>query len=95
MPKKDQAPDPTLGPVLRQLRETRGEAREALAYRAGLTAGTLAEIELGRANPSWATVMQIIARQAGEGSRSQAEISAALTRWEGAGRRARPRCLSP
>jgi len=61
MPKKDQAPDPALGPVLRQLREARGESREALGYHAGLTAGTLAEIELGRANPSWATVKQIIA----------------------------------
>jgi transcriptional regulator with XRE-family HTH domain len=60
MPKKDQSPDPALGPVLRQLRDARGESRETLAYRAGLTAGTLAEIELGRANPSWATVMQII-----------------------------------
>jgi len=61
MPKKDQPPDPALGPVLRRLREARGESREALAYRAGITAGSLTEIELGRSNPSWATVRALCA----------------------------------
>ncbi len=56
MPKRGQEPDPGLGPALRALREKRGETREALAYRAGVTISSLAEIELGRANPSWATV---------------------------------------
>jgi transcriptional regulator with XRE-family HTH domain len=61
VPKRDQPPDPALGKVLRRLREERGESRESLAYRSGLTTGSLAEIELGRANPSWATVRAICA----------------------------------
>jgi transcriptional regulator with XRE-family HTH domain len=59
MPKKEQPPDPALGPTIRRLREARRESQEALAYRAGLSSGSLASIELGRANPSWATVRAV------------------------------------
>jgi transcriptional regulator with XRE-family HTH domain len=45
--------------VLRRLREERGLSQEALAYQAGLTAGSLARIELGQASPAWSTVRQI------------------------------------
>ncbi|HXD54706.1 MAG TPA: helix-turn-helix transcriptional regulator [Solirubrobacteraceae bacterium] len=59
MPKASQPPDPALASVLRDLRERRGESQEALAYRAGMSGGTLARIELGQASPSWATVRDI------------------------------------
>lgn len=56
MPKAGQEPDRALGVVIRRLRDARGESREALAYRAGITAGTLAQVELGHASPGWGTV---------------------------------------
>jgi DNA-binding XRE family transcriptional regulator len=56
LPKKDQSPDPALGPAIRALRERREESREALAYRSSLATPSLADIELGRRNPGWATV---------------------------------------
>jgi transcriptional regulator with XRE-family HTH domain len=37
----------------------RGATQEALAYRSGITTGSLARIELGQASPAWATVRQI------------------------------------
>jgi len=52
-------PDPALASVLRRLREERGATQEALAYRSGITTGTLARIELGQASPAWATVRVI------------------------------------
>ena len=55
------APDPDLATVLRRLRIERGATQEALAYRSGITTGTLARIELGQASPAWATVRLIIA----------------------------------
>lgn len=61
MTKAAQAPDPTLPVVLRQLREQRGMPREALAHDAGITVSALTRIELGQANPSWATVRAIAA----------------------------------
>jgi XRE family transcriptional regulator, regulator of sulfur utilization len=61
MPKKNQAPDLALAVVLRRLREGRGESQEALAYRAGLSSGSLANIELGRSNPSWVTLRALAA----------------------------------
>jgi transcriptional regulator with XRE-family HTH domain len=61
VPKKEQPADPALAAVLKRLREGRGESQEALAYRAGLTSGSLANIELARANPSWATLRAIAA----------------------------------
>lgn len=53
------APDLALAATLRRLREERGVAREALAFRAGLTAGALARIELAQAAPRWNTVRRI------------------------------------
>jgi transcriptional regulator with XRE-family HTH domain len=53
------APDPTLAAVLRSLRLERGATQEALAYRSGITTGSLARIELGQASPAWATVREI------------------------------------
>jgi transcriptional regulator with XRE-family HTH domain len=70
----DQRPDGALAKVLRRLREERGESREALAYRAGLTAGTLAEIERARSVPSWVSV-RAIAQALGV---SMAELGAAV-----------------
>jgi transcriptional regulator with XRE-family HTH domain len=37
----------------------RGATQEALAYRSGITTGSLARIELGQASPAWTTVCQI------------------------------------
>lgn len=47
--------------MLRGLRQDRGETQEALGYRAGITAGSLARIELGQSSPEWATVRRIAA----------------------------------
>jgi transcriptional regulator with XRE-family HTH domain len=51
--------DPALATALRRLREERGLPREELAYRAGISVGALARIELGHSSPSWATVAEI------------------------------------
>jgi transcriptional regulator with XRE-family HTH domain len=53
------APDPALAAVLRSLRVERGATQEALAFRSGITTGSLARIELGQASPAWTTVRQI------------------------------------
>ncbi len=53
------AADPALAAVLRRLREERGLSQEVLAYRAGITSGSLGRIELGQSSPAWATVRQI------------------------------------
>jgi transcriptional regulator with XRE-family HTH domain len=53
------APDPTLAAVLRSLRIDQGSTQEALAYRSGITTGSLARIELGQASPAWVTVRMI------------------------------------
>jgi transcriptional regulator with XRE-family HTH domain len=53
------APDPALASVLRRLRVERGTTQEALAYRSGITTGSLARIELGQASPAWTTVREI------------------------------------
>lgn len=55
------APQPALGRAVRQLREERGVSQEALAYEAGVTSGTLSQIERGRSNPTWGTVKGIAA----------------------------------
>lgn len=52
-------PDEALAAALREMREERDETRQALAQRSGITAGSLARIELGQASPSWMTVRQI------------------------------------
>jgi DNA-binding XRE family transcriptional regulator len=51
--------DKTLAAVLRRLREERGQSQEAVAFRAGITTGTFARIELGQSSPSWVTVRRI------------------------------------
>lgn len=48
-----------LAATLRRMRDERGIAREALAFRAGITAGALARIELAQAVPRWNTVRRI------------------------------------
>jgi transcriptional regulator with XRE-family HTH domain len=53
------APDQILAALLRRLREERGLSQEALAHKAGITAGSLGRIELAQSSPSWATVRQI------------------------------------
>jgi transcriptional regulator with XRE-family HTH domain len=59
--RRGQPPDPALGSALRRLREDRGLTREAVAYRAGITTGSLARIELGQADPRFTTIRDIIA----------------------------------
>jgi transcriptional regulator with XRE-family HTH domain len=49
-------PDPALAATVRRLREERGITREALAFRTGITTGSLARIELGQSVPGWDTV---------------------------------------
>lgn len=41
------------------MREERDETRQTLARRSGITAGSLARIELGQASPAWVTVRQV------------------------------------
>jgi transcriptional regulator with XRE-family HTH domain len=53
-------PDPSLAAALRKLREDHGYTREALAFHAGLTTGSLARIELAQSSPGWDTVRRII-----------------------------------
>jgi transcriptional regulator with XRE-family HTH domain len=69
-------PDPALGAVLRRVRESQGLTQEGVAYRAGLTAGSYARIELAQASPAWSTVRRI-ARALGV---SLVEIVAAVER---------------
>jgi transcriptional regulator with XRE-family HTH domain len=59
MPRESGSADQALAVVLRQLREERGLSQEALAYSAGMTAGSYARIELGQASPAWVTVRSI------------------------------------
>jgi transcriptional regulator with XRE-family HTH domain len=49
-------PDPALAATVRRLREERGMTREALAFRSGLTTGSVARIELNQSVPGWDTV---------------------------------------
>jgi transcriptional regulator with XRE-family HTH domain len=53
--------DPTLGSVLRRLREERSETQEDLAHEASVTVAALARIERGQSNPRWSTVTSIAA----------------------------------
>lgn len=61
-PRVPRAPDPdrALAAVLKRLREDRGVTQETLAYKAGLSVGTLGRIEVGRTAPSWDSVTRII-----------------------------------
>lgn len=54
-------PDAALADALCDLREARGLSREALAFRSGVTPGTLASIELAELVPRWDTV-RLLAR---------------------------------
>lgn len=71
-------PDEALAAVVREMREERDESQQTLAYRSGITAGSLARIELGQASPAWATVRQI-ARALNVGMR---ELGAAVERMD-------------
>jgi transcriptional regulator with XRE-family HTH domain len=53
--------DPALATTIRRLREERHLSREAVAHRAGISAGALARIELGQSSPGWNTVRHIAA----------------------------------
>jgi transcriptional regulator with XRE-family HTH domain len=53
---RSSTPDPALAATVRRLREERGITREALAFRTGVTTGTLARIELAQSVPGWDTV---------------------------------------
>jgi transcriptional regulator with XRE-family HTH domain len=59
MTKPAQRVDLSLAKVLRRMREERGLAREAVAFSAEISTGSLARIELGHAIPSWTTVRDI------------------------------------
>ena len=52
-------PQPALGAAVKQLRERRGATQEGLAYEAGITTGTLSQLERGISNPSWGTLRAI------------------------------------
>jgi transcriptional regulator with XRE-family HTH domain len=52
-------PDPALAATIRRLREDRGVTREALAFEAGITNGSLTRIELAHSSPSWDTFKRI------------------------------------
>lgn len=54
-------PDPVLAATVRALRDGKGVTREALAFSAGITTGSLAHIELGHTCPSWETFRRIAA----------------------------------
>lgn len=52
-------PQPALGAAVKQLREQRGATQEGLAYEAGITTGTLSQLERGISNPSWGTLKAV------------------------------------
>lgn len=54
------APDLSLAAALKGLREQRAITQEALAFKAGISVGTLARIEGARTAPSWDSVRRII-----------------------------------
>jgi transcriptional regulator with XRE-family HTH domain len=54
------SPDPALAAALKRLREGRSMTQETLAFRAGVSVGTLGRIETARTVPSWDTVRRII-----------------------------------
>ncbi|MHB8532052.1 MAG: helix-turn-helix domain-containing protein [Solirubrobacteraceae bacterium] len=59
--RRSPTPDAALADALSGLREARGLSREALAFRSGVTPGTLASIELAELVPRWDTV-RLLAR---------------------------------
>lgn len=54
------APDPVLAVVLRRLREDRGMTLEELAFKSGVSIGSLGRIERGHSSAAWSTVRLIL-----------------------------------
>jgi transcriptional regulator with XRE-family HTH domain len=54
------APDPVLAAVLRRLREDRAMTLETVAFKSGVSIGSLGRIELARSSAAWSTVLKII-----------------------------------
>lgn len=50
---------PALGPAIKRLRIERKLTQEDLAYKAGVTTGTLSRTESGETSPSWRTVQKL------------------------------------
>lgn len=60
MPAPSERADLALGAVLRELRLGEPKrSQEDVAFNAGITAGALGKIELGRSSPEWRTVRSI------------------------------------
>jgi len=59
VPRSPAPADPALGAALRRAREDRGLSQEALAFKSGLTTGTVARLELGQSDPSWSTIRAV------------------------------------
>lgn len=72
-------PQPALGAAVKQLREQRGTTQEALAYEAGITTGTLSQLERGISNPSWGTLKAV----AGALGVSMVELAKLTAKLEG------------
>jgi transcriptional regulator with XRE-family HTH domain len=72
-------PQPALGAAVKQLREKRGATQEGLAYEAGITTGTLSQLERGISNPSWGT-LKAIAGALGVSMVELAKLTAKLER---------------
>lgn len=72
-------PQPALGAAVKQLREQRGTTQEALAYEAGITTGTVSQLERGISNPSWGTLKAV----AGALGVSMVELAKLTAKLEG------------
>ena len=72
-------PQPALGAAVKQMREQRGTTQEALAYEAGITTGTLSQLERGISNPSWGTLKAV----AGALGVSMVELAKLTAKLEG------------
>ncbi|MEX0972287.1 MAG: helix-turn-helix transcriptional regulator [Solirubrobacterales bacterium] len=72
-------PQPALGAAVKQLRGQRGATQEGLAYEAGITTGTLSQLERGISNPSWGT-LKAIAGALGVSMVELAKLAAKLER---------------
>ena len=53
-------PDPKLGEILRQERESQNRSQESLAHDAGLTTIAVGNLERGDSDPHWSTVRAIV-----------------------------------
>lgn len=52
-------PDPQLAATFRGFREEKGLTQEDVAYAAGMTVSSYAEIDRGASNPAWTTIRRI------------------------------------